>query len=122
MITIVCKYNNETAFLNRLKALGLIIRDPTGEFGNVVVENIIEAVNTPPLEDISGDFLVTFRCSVAQANKLPPDNNPAFSIVWRSDVFQEDESLFDWPLATVQTYDIDGNPNDTNLQGVGTIA
>jgi hypothetical protein len=68
--------------------------------------------------------------SQSQANKLPPDNNPAFSLLWREDDLTyevndgEGETYmtqYPWPEVEVNTYDEDGNINGTVLQGVGRI-
>ena len=119
MIDIVCKYGNEEAFFNRLMSLGLSINEEPRR-----TEDRIERVNTPTLTDVNGDNYLTFRCTAEKADKLPSQgNNPAFTLLWRSDEYLDEESgtLHPWPMVEVQTYDMDGNPDGTRMQGVGRI-
>lgn len=128
-VYIVCQYSNETAFFNRLKALGLIVRNKIDEEGYTrKPEQRIEKCNTPLdiLVDTNGDHFVTLKCLPEQADKLPPDNNPAFSLRWRSDDYEEDaegnRSLKPFPEAEIDVLDDNGVPTGaTRMQLVGEI-
>lgn len=127
MIDICVRFSNQIAFVNRLKSLGLVVRDEINEEGmKRSAEQWIESCTTPILESVTGDKYLTFRCDPGQADKLPPSNNPAFAILWRSDVYVDDGegnmAQEPWPEVEVQAYDIDGNPEGTQMQGVGRIA
>ena len=120
MIDIVCKYDNEIAFFNRLMALGFSINEEPQR-----TEQRIERVNTPTLTDINGVNYLTFRCTAEQADKMPSQgNNPAFTMLWRSDDnigTEEEPEQPPWPMVEVNRYDEGGNVLGTVLQGVGSI-
>jgi hypothetical protein len=115
-VDVIFKYSNDTAFWNRLASLGYAERkDEDGQ--RLKVENRQFDPMTPVMEDvISGFKYQRARMPVDDADKLPPDSNPAFSIVWRSDQGGVE------PLVTVYTYDTDGSITGTKQQGVGRIA
>jgi hypothetical protein len=123
MIDVVFKYSNETAFHNRLVALGLSVRTGQDENGHDYrVEELMGLCSTPVLEDTSGDKYLCSRMTQEDADKFPGnDHNPAFTIIWRSDDLDEDGNKADWPEVTITAYDIDGNPSGTTTQGVGRI-
>ena len=127
MVDVVCKYGNDLAFYNRLRALKLEVHEAE-EGETLKTEGKIERVNTPTLTDINGDMYLTFRCTQKQADKIPSQgNNPAFTMIWRSDEYMleptEEEAgvLWPWPDVEVNTYDLDGNVNGTTFQEVGMI-
>lgn len=120
-IDVILKYGNETAFRNRLEAIGHP-QHPADEFGNLrhILRRTVGIFFGGTLEDIAGAKWVRVRMSTKDADKLPSANNPAFTIVWRSDEFIGDELLPE-PMAEVNTCDIDGNVTGTRLQGVGAF-
>jgi hypothetical protein len=128
---IVLRFTQDNALVNRLKSLGLIVRDVVDAEGNKrSAEQWIEDCTTPILTDTQGKKYISILMSQSQANKLPPDNNPAFSLLWREDDLTyevndgEGETYmtqYPWPEVEVNTYDEDGNINGTVLQGVGRI-
>jgi hypothetical protein len=128
MIDIVITTGNMTSCNARLKQLGIVVRDPEDEEGNKrKIEDTYEIVNTPILEDVTGDFFFTIRLSAEQYELIPPSGNtPNFDIIWDSTEYDETDPenpvLFPWPEAEVQAYDIDGLPDGTRMQGVGRIA
>ena len=118
MVQIVCRYSNETAFFNRLRALGFNVNTDDPKFTGRD-EDRIEDVTTPTLVDVDNFEYLTFECTESQADKLPNnDQNPAFTAIWRSD----EDDISTWPMVTVTNYDIDRNPDGTRQQGVGKIA
>ena len=128
MEDVVFKYSNETAFFNRLVALGLSVNAGTNpETGaEYRAEELLGLCSTPVLEDISGDKYMTARMSSEDADKLPNNNqNPAFAIIWRSSEFDYNDPdfpiPFPWPEAEVEVYDIDGNYAGTMMEAIGKI-
>jgi hypothetical protein len=118
-IDVILKYGQETAFWNRLAAIGHP-KHPVDEFGNLrhKLRRTVGIFFGGTLEDINGDKWVRARMFAEDADKLPPTNNPAFAIMWRSDEFENDELLPE-PEAEVETFAIDGNTNGTRVQSVG---
>ena len=126
MVDVVCKYGNDLAFYNRLRALQLEVHEAE-EGETLKAEGRIERVNTPTLTDINGDMYLTFRCTQKQADKIPSQgNNPAFTMIWRSDELDETDPEnpvpYPWPEAEVNAYDENGVVSGTRMQGVGRIA
>ena len=102
MAKIVCKYTSELAFFNRLKSLGLVVRDKPGRRS----QELIEDCNTPldNLIDTDGNKYVAFECSQSQADKLPPDNNPAFACIWKDyEIDPETGEPYPYPVATADS-------------------
>ena len=102
MAKIVCKYTNEAAFFNRLASLGLVIRDKAGRRP----QEMIEDCNTPldNLIDTEGNKYVAFECSQSQADKLPPDNNPAFACIWTDyEIDPETDEPYPYPVVTANS-------------------
>ena len=129
MIETGMRYGNETAFTNRLSALGLVVRERGKGEDQVIQEKWIETVNTPVLVDIDDFEYVCIRMTASQADKLPSQgNNPAFTLIWRSDEYMieptEEEAgvLYPWPDAEVFTYDELGEVSGTTFQSIGMIA
>ncbi len=123
---VVFKYGNETAFHNRLVAIGLSVRTGQDENGHDYrAEELLGLCSTPVLTDTSGDMYLTGRMSSGDADKIPNnDHNPSFAIIWRSTEvcdYGEGDVLCDWPEAEVTNYDIDGNPDGTRMQGAPRI-
>lgn len=117
----ILKYGNDTAFWNRLSAIGHP-KHPKNEFGDYrhILRQTVGMFFGGTLEDINGDKWVRVRMSAKDADKIPPVNNPAFAIVWRSDEFENNGPLSE-PMAEVNMYDIDGNVTGTRMQRVGTF-
>jgi len=76
-VDIVIETTNPTAALNRLHSLGL-------EKGNGI------KLSTRAIESDVNLFYFTFRVWSDRVHVIPDNNNPTFTIVWRSDVFDED--------------------------------
>ena len=103
MVDCVLRFSNENAMRGRLASIGISLDEIDTE--------------TPFYVDVvSGETYFTIRLMGNAADKFPPNNNPAFSLVYRAD---EDEV---WPTYTANTYDIDGNITGTYQQEVGKIA
>ncbi|MCK4783660.1 MAG: hypothetical protein KAV87_07920 [Desulfobacteraceae bacterium] len=71
--------------------------------------------------DINGDFtgeeFIAIRFPEDDADKMPPDNNPAFSLVYDP---REEDAV--WPTFTAANTDINGNITELVQQGVGGLA
>jgi len=127
MIDIVIKTGNFTSCNVRLKQLGLVVRDEMDDEGNKrTIEQRYEIVNTPMLEDTSGDLYFTIRLSEEQADKLPKNDTPNYFIIYDSRELIEDGEgsmiPMDWPIVEINTYDEKGNVNGIRYQLVGKIA
>lgn len=132
MIDVVIKTGSLTSCNARLKQLGIVVNDFPSK-----VEQTYELVNTPILEDASGDLWFTIRMSEEQAAKLPRNDTPNFAVPWKSndvtyDTGQVDEegnpiySQHPWPMVTVSYPELDENGVPTGVtlerqQGVGKI-
>ncbi len=99
-VDIVIETTNPTAAVNRLHSLGL-------DKGNGIQLFAI------PLESESGPFYLTFRVWEDRVHVISDNNSPTFSIIWRSDVFNEDGELLPWPQI---------NLDGTVIQGARVIA
>ena len=104
-VDIVIESANIAAMWGRLHSLGL-------DTGNGI------RVFTSALESVPGLFYITFRVWEDRVHVIPKNNNPTFTILWRSD---EQDPPVPWPLVEVIKYDIDGNPDGTRMQGCGRI-
>ena len=124
-MVIVCRWTNDTAFVNRLKSIGLVVRDAVDEDGNKrSAEQWIEDCTTPVLVDTQGRKYLSVMMSAKQADKMPPENNPAFAIIWREDELVEVEgedgpytAQKPWPTVdvSVESQDVDGNVLGTSV-------
>jgi hypothetical protein len=122
---VVLRWTQDTAFINRLKSLGLIVRDAVDTEGRKrSAEQWIEDCTTPVLVDTQGRKHVSVQMSAKQAYKMPPDNNPAFSIIWREDELVEVQgedgpymTQKPWPMVdvSVESQDVDGNVLGTSV-------
>jgi len=113
----ILKYGNETAFFNRLNAIGHPKHDNAEDRHKL--RSTVGMFFGDTLTDIYSDKWVRVRMSVKDADKLPPANNPAFALMWRSDEFENDDLLPE-PLAEVDNSpDLDDNVTGTRLQRVG---
>ena len=99
-VDIVIETINPTGALNRLHSLGL-------EKGNGLL------LFATPLESVAGPFYVTFRVWEDRVHVIPKNNNPTFTIKWRSDEFDEDGNLYPWPQI---------NLDGTVIQGARVIS
>lgn len=97
---------NPTAAVNRLHSMGLSKGDGIRVFSGM-------------LESITGLYYFTFRVWQDRVHVIPENNNPTFTLLWRSD--RQDPPV-PWPEVEVTKYDIDGNPDGTTMQGCGRIA
>lgn len=118
MTDVIFKYSNETAFQNRLNAIGHGAHDDAEKRHKL--RRQVGLFLGHPTTDINGDAFQRARMSAEDADKFPPANNPAFAIVWRSDEFENDELLPE-PQVEVEALDVDGNPDGTRMQGVGAF-
>lgn len=107
-VDIVIETTNPTAAKNRLHSLGLSKGDGIRLFTSI-------------LESVDNLFYFTFRVWSDRVHVIPKNNNPTFTILWRSDELDEEGNLFPWPEVEVPTPNTDGNPQ-TRTQGVGRIA
>jgi hypothetical protein len=115
-VDVIFKYSNDTAFWNRLAVLGYAERKDD-EGNRLKVESRQFDPMTPVLQDVlTGDKYQRAQMAVEDADKIPSDSNPAFSIVWRSDVGGPE------PQVTVYTYDENNTITGTRLQSIGRIA
>lgn len=99
-VDIVIETTNPTAAKNRLHSLGL-------DKGSGI------RIFTTPLESVSGLFYLTFRVWEDRVHVIPENNNPTFTIKWRSDESDEDGNLFPWPQI---------NLDGTVIQGARVIS
>ncbi len=100
---------NLTAAINRLHSLGLSKGDGIRLFGGA-------------LESVTGLHYLMFRVWEDRTHVIPGNNNPTFTIVWRSDeVDEETGELLPLPEVEVINLDIDGNPDGTRMQAMGSI-
>ncbi len=108
-VDIQVETTNRTGAINRLHSLGL-------ETGNNDVTDIvtINLANT-----VNGKTYFSFRVPNDRAHVIPDNNSPVFTIVWRSDRPEEFPTK---PLIEVTKFDINGNPDGTRFEGIGTIA
>jgi len=104
-VDIVVETSNPTGALNRLHSLGL-------EKGNGI------RLFAPTLESVDNLFYFTFRVWQDRVHVIPDNNNPVFTILWRSD--RQDQPV-PWPEVEVNVDD-GINPPYTRMQGVGRIA
>jgi hypothetical protein len=122
-ITVVLRYTNETAFLNRMASIGLAERvfeegrgSPLMRFGEV--NTSVKA------DEDTGENYLTILLNKSDADKFPPSNNPAFALIWRSDECElGGPDHFPWPTYSVEDRDEGGVGLGTfHQQGVGGIA
>jgi hypothetical protein len=115
---VVIRYIDRAVCLDKLEEIGVTVnREATR------TEDEIGVVNTPSILDVNGNESFCIRLTQDQADLLPTViEAPVFVVDWRSDEADNDGATFAWPEAEVQTYDIDGNPDGTRMQGVGRIA
>ena len=106
-VDIVVETSNRTGAFNRLHSLGL-------EKGNGI------RLFAPTLESVDNLFYFTFRVWADRVHVIPGNNNPVFTILWRSDEFDEEGYLFPWPEVEVNVDDGINTPY-TRMQGVGRI-
>ncbi len=83
-VDIVIETTNPTAAVNRLHSLGLDKGNGIQLFGS-------------PLESDGGPLYLTFRVWGDRVHVIPGNNNPTFTIIWRSDEVDEDGELLPWP-------------------------
>jgi len=76
-VDIIIETTNQTAALNRLHSLGL-------EKGNGI------KLYTRAIESVANLFYFTFRVWSDRVHVIPDNYNATFTVVWRSDVFDED--------------------------------
>ena len=107
-VDIQVQTTNKTAALNRLHSLGL-------ETGNNDVTDIVTILLSNTVDGL--DYF-SFRVPDDRVHVIPENNNPTFTIVWRSDRPIE---FPEKPLIEVVNYDIDGNPYGTRFEGIGGI-
>lgn len=128
MIVIVIKTGNLVSCNARLKQLGIVVRDELDDDGNKrTIEQRYETCSTPMLEDVlTGDLHFTVRLSEEQADKLPKNDTPNFTVVYDSRELLDDGEgnlvPMEWPTAAANTYDEEGNITGTRQQMVGKIA
>jgi len=103
-VDIVVETSNLTGALNRLHSLGL-------EKGNGI------RLYTCTLESVSSLLYFTFRVWQDRVHVIPDNNNPVFTILWRSD--RQDPPV-PWPEVEVNVDD-GINPPYTRMQGIGRI-
>lgn len=111
-IDVILRYENEIAFWNRMAAINHPMR-VNEDNSPVKVENHAFEVMTPTIEDINGDKFLRARMIPSDADKLPPNNNPAFTILWRSDINLPE------PEIEITDYDEYDNVSGTRMQAVG---
>jgi hypothetical protein len=145
-VDIAVETNNVTTAFNRLRVLGLDVRDAfeevpvyeeqiiggetvwvlTGEteLQKVRIENRLGICNTPILEGVNGKFYFTFRVPLEKATHIPSNDTPNFAVLWRGDELcgePDHLEICPWPMVEVQSYDVTGDPAGTHWQGVGVI-
>lgn len=123
-ITVVLRYTNEIAFLNRMASIGMAERVFDEGEGSPLMRFTDWEVNASGNTDQdNGSQFIAGLMAADIADKFPPDNNPAFALVWRSDELDCDENQMPWPTYSVEDRDEDGNGLGTYHQrGVGGIA
>lgn len=121
-VPVVLRYTNKIAFDNRMKAIELSERNfDEGKYCGL--QRWGQGGNSSPSKsvDINGDFtgeeFIAIRFPEDAIDKMPPDNNPAFALVY--DPRDEDAV---WPTYAVNTTDADGNITGVRQQGVGGLS
>lgn len=71
--------------------------------------------------DVIGNKFVRIRMSAADADNIHAENHPTMDLMWRSDVFDDNEVVLPEPMAEINTYDLDNNITGTRMQRVGTF-
>ena len=121
-LIVVLRYTNETAFLNRMASIGLAERVFEEDEGSPLMRwgqggNASPSKSVDINGDLTGEEFIAIRFSESDADKMPPDNNPAFALVYDP---RDPESV--WPTFTVNTFDVDGNIAGVRQQGVGGLS
>jgi hypothetical protein len=124
-VNIAVETSNVTTAFNRLQVLGLDVRDAIdGDRNHVKIEDRLGICNTPILEGLNGKYYFTFRVEDDFSSHIPNQDTPNFAVLWRSDEVcgtEEEPEVCPWPMVEVQSYDKDGLPDGTHMQGIGTI-
>ena len=128
MNTVIMQYSNETAFWNRMDALGLSNKDEEGNLAKRQEDRAGRCL-TPPLVCSDGSMVLRILMTPEDAAKMPPENNPAFALVWDSsdleEVVVDGEPVIqvkEEPLFGVDTYDEDGNVSGSRMAVAPKIA
>jgi hypothetical protein len=121
MTDVIFKYSNKEAFQNRLESIGHGKHTDAADRHELRRQKGIFLGY--PITDIHGDTFQRGRMSVEDADKFPPANSPAFSIVWRSDVVDDGgETLLETKAEIeAETTDGEGNIIPPRMQRVGTF-
>jgi hypothetical protein len=125
-VIVVIKTGNLDSCNARLKQLGINVRDELDDEGNKrPIEQRYEICNTPILTDVNGDMFFCVMLTEEQADKLPKNDTPNFTMVYDSRELVDDGEgnmvPMEWPTVEVNTYDEEGNITGTMMQGVGHI-
>ena len=125
MNTVIMSYTIEVAFWNRMDALDLSHKDEEGALVDHWEDRAGRCI-TPAMGCSDGSKVLRMLMTPEDAAKMPPEANPAFSLLWdSSDLVDDGEGnmvVKAEPVFEVDTYDEDGQVNGTSQAVAPKIA